>query len=611
MIFATLLASLLYLVPVAVLVFARTKSPKGALDVALAIPTAVALDLLTLLLLARVVSFERAVLLSRPLWVIGWFVHSRRARGGHWVPDLPRKAVVAALLAAFFGFVLSAWLSRPYGIWDRAWHVPLVASLRTQTVPFANVFEPGTPLYYHSVGDALAAALQTMSLAAIHSSLALSLAHDLMFALTGATMALLLVNAGHRAIVPPVVLAMTVLLNGPFSALKSEVGQVDSGYSLFAYVSLSFRPHVCIAGLMCTGVLGGLFARLDHPTIPTLRTLPSLFACMALLAISDESSFPILGLGLGTAWFFMAGAVHPKRLVGLGILLGVAALLPLANIVYSSALAPGGPVAKLALAEVRNPGYFGNPPLLLAHHLGLSTLFRDTGSALVAVALLAVLRLWKRTPGALATLAGFGAIVASSLFLFAKVEVNGNHAESHRFFTLALLSAPVVMTMRLGHFRTGSLARIVALGALGLSAASSLLWIERVAPGIAHKPYEPLSHEMNCRSEFGARLFDAPRWTYAEPSVLWAVTGCRPTYIPGVRNIWPIKTDGPVQGVEAFRELDQMAGNASLRLFCPATGSTDAFCNLALARKACASAGTRGLVCMLGASERAELLRSK
>jgi hypothetical protein len=58
---------------------------------------------------------------------------------------------------------------------------------------------PDQPLHYHFSSDVLASALQTLSFDVLHSSYALSLAHDVMFGPTVFTLALLLDTSGSAA----------------------------------------------------------------------------------------------------------------------------------------------------------------------------------------------------------------------------------------------------------------------------------------------------------------------------------------------------------------------------------------------------------------------------
>ena len=160
--------------------------------------------------------------------------------------------------------VLSAILSRPYALWDRELHIPLVAALRGQRLPFQNSYDPGIALHYHFSGDVLAAMLQTYSFDVLNASLALSLAHDVMFALIGVTLAASLLSSGRRPIHVVVLSVAAVLLAGP-CVLRFGVGEPYLGYSYYALYVWGFRPHQHIAMLMCTGTPACCFCAASGP----------------------------------------------------------------------------------------------------------------------------------------------------------------------------------------------------------------------------------------------------------------------------------------------------------------------------------------------------------
>src|SRR5580700_3071655 len=68
---ASIAATLLYLLPVAVVLAARLRRDTEAWELALGIPFAVAVDLLSILVLALALRLETAVVVSRALWALG------------------------------------------------------------------------------------------------------------------------------------------------------------------------------------------------------------------------------------------------------------------------------------------------------------------------------------------------------------------------------------------------------------------------------------------------------------------------------------------------------------------------------------------------------------
>ena len=178
------IAVALFLLPVFVMQLARSRHDRKIWEIALDVPFAVALDLLGVLLLARAMPLERAVLVSRPLWIVGGMVYVayrlRSGTGPTWPRAIGGRELLLAAVATAVAVYLSTELFRSCLNADRHWHIPLVTSLRGQRIPFANVYEPKSILGYHYTGDVLAAMLQTLSFGIIHSSHALSLASHLL-----------------------------------------------------------------------------------------------------------------------------------------------------------------------------------------------------------------------------------------------------------------------------------------------------------------------------------------------------------------------------------------------------------------------------------------------
>src|SRR6266498_2191351 len=200
---AQALAVAVYLVPIAVVVALSARRDRPLAWMAAAIPAVVAADLVGTMMLCWIFRLEVAAGVSRALWIAGaalWY--DRR----HRRPGLPlerpaavdRHVLAGLAAAALVAIALSVILSRPYALWDRELHIPLVAALRGQRLPFQNSYDPGIALHYHFSGDVLAAMLQTYSLDVLNASLALSLAHDVMFALIGVTLAASLMSSWRR-----------------------------------------------------------------------------------------------------------------------------------------------------------------------------------------------------------------------------------------------------------------------------------------------------------------------------------------------------------------------------------------------------------------------------
>src|SRR5436190_9630415 len=253
LVLAQVAAAVLMLLPTGLALCFYARRDRALWHLAAVIPAAVALDILLVLVLCRVMRLEFAAFASRVVWVGGgawmWWRARRRADGPAWPVALDRQALLGLGLAAVAAFALSLVLSRPAAIWDRELHIPLVSSLRGQRIPFANAFEPGQGLHYHFSGDVLAAMVQTFSFAVLNASLALSLTHDVLFALIALSLGLAMLGAGRK---PPhlVVLGVVaVLLSGP-CVLRFGIGEPYLGYNYYGFYNWAYRPHLVLELLM-------------------------------------------------------------------------------------------------------------------------------------------------------------------------------------------------------------------------------------------------------------------------------------------------------------------------------------------------------------------------
>ena len=331
---------------------------------------------------------ETAALVSRGIWlaVAGAVVVRRRRRGLRlaWPRAIPRGAALQAGLLALLALGVSLSLSRPCAIWDREWHIPLVASLRGQRLPFMNVYEPSGGLYYHFTGNVLAAMLQAFSGDALHASLALSLAHDLTFLLLGAELGLLLWAVGiRRATLAALVLAAT-LLAGPVTLLREPERKLVSGHSIVNFLSLSFRPHVSLAYLLTLGFVGFVLAglRRDRIAVVMRRLWPSLGLVAAALTLTDESSLTLLALGLGALWLCDPALLGTDRRRGLLVGLGAAAVVAVTALLFVGAIGPHAPRYGMALVVPRSPGFL-TPPVPFTTWMGPGFVGQDLWSILL------------------------------------------------------------------------------------------------------------------------------------------------------------------------------------------------------------------------------------
>ncbi len=374
------LATALFLVPLLTLWILRIGERTTAWELALDIPFSVALDILVVLVFARFLPLENAFLALRAVWcvaLLATLLHRRHRFA--WRMDLDGRLIAAITAASGLAFALGLGISRQYTLWDRPWHAALVPSLGGQSLPFVNVYGTGEALHYHIAGDVIAACLRASSLSTISSNLALSLAHDVFLGLTAATVGLLMIGFGVRRALPVVFGGMALLLHGPIP-LREGLGQPFQGYAYHLYFSLTFRPHVPVAALMVTGILGILAVRASRPDdFRRSRAVAMLLAIIALLAISDEATFALLGLGIAGMLLVYPDVLAKNHVRSIGVLvaIGVSALVP--NLLFGGSIAPGSPIQRISwLSQAMVPAVVGNASLPLAAITGASVFLLDS-----------------------------------------------------------------------------------------------------------------------------------------------------------------------------------------------------------------------------------------
>jgi len=127
----SLLVALVYLLPVGVVFALRARDERTLWEMAGDMPFAVAADMLLVLLLARFMVLDVAALASRALWLAGAGGALWRRRGRRplvWPGALDARAALQVGVLALLALGLSLTLSRACAVWDRDWHIPLVAS---------------------------------------------------------------------------------------------------------------------------------------------------------------------------------------------------------------------------------------------------------------------------------------------------------------------------------------------------------------------------------------------------------------------------------------------------------------------------------------------------
>jgi hypothetical protein len=634
-------AVLLYLVPIIVLQVLRARRDRPCWEVALDVPLAVALDLLGVLALAYFVPLRVAAVASRVLWaaalpvVLIW--RRRRGQAPAWPRALGSREIGASLAGLLTALVLSLELSRPCAIWDRRWHIPLVASIGGQRVPFLNVFDNHGGLHYHFSGNVLAAILQALSGSIIHASFALSIAHDIVFALTGVTLGLLLCDAGIRR--PATIAASTagMLLAGPLTLHRPN----HLGYSFINYITMSFRPHVSLAGLLTIGFVGALLARLRErrEELPLAATAPVLIALTAALGITDETSIGFMGFALGVTWLVYPRILHARRLVGIAVLVSLAVALVVPNLAFGAAMGPSAPRPALEIVPFRSPGYHERT-LAFTEFRGFEYFLYDVLPLGLIACGGAIAAFRERSRATRVSFFFFLVLVLTSVGALTRLDLAGEAKESHRFMTAVVFLGPAFVALWMApSLRSVDLYRrgvpfhaLVLMAGVVLGGVSTYqyLWVNARRECHTHEFfYSKINHyEVDCRKELGNAIGGAPQPEYLAPSVYYLYAGCRPIFSPGTPYQVPLRTMGSTTtarwalnvdvmiGPPAFAEIHRsmLPPDQPLRIECPTDttqANADPICRYALEHVKCEPLGPRITRCELSPADREVLLQGR
>lgn len=620
---AQLLSVALYLVPVAVLLVCRARRDRALDEMALDIPLAVAADLLSILLVTKWVPLETAALASRAIWIgAGISATVSRCRRGDapaWPSAFRARAIGTVGVAVAATLWLCSFISRKYVVWDSQWHTSIVATLGTERIPFSNPLMPVEVLHYHFSGDVLAAMQRTFSWNVISANRALASAHDLMFALGAAAVTLMVLGRRRPGAALSSLACLAVFFNGPIP-LRGGVGFSFLGYEYHSFVTLSYRPHVCLAGLLMVGVLGAVATRLkSEDALDRRHTLATLVACFALLGVTDETSTALLGIGLGIVWLFAPEVLAASRWRGLAVLVGLAASIVVVNLLFQAALAPGGPVQKVTLSPEWRLASLGieHPSLPLASEKGKEVFFVDMMPFMLTLGALALHAVRRRARGAGVLFVTATLVTALAVGLALRIDVNGDSTEAHRFFVAPLLMAALLTVLTLPEMRRGSLEVALALLGAGVPAVSSVLWLSEIAPGFLshHKASDVPSQNVfatNCAVATGAGLGDRPRALYVEPSQFTRFVGCRAVLSPAKTEAsWSTKITPLVDSGRQLAALERaLPMRDELEAICwKGAATSDAVCSRALrVPSSCRPEGDEFLRCPLDRALRDEAL---
>jgi hypothetical protein len=607
----------LYLLPLAILFVALARPGREGWRAALGVPTFVAVDLMSTLLLSRLMTLEIATLLSRALWIVGGsgVLYRRRATVAAWWRSTHLRGWINPTLAALFAVWVSSVLSLTCALWDRWWHIPLVTSLGGQRAPFLNFFEQSEPLAYHYAGDALASMLQALSFAHIHSSYALSRMHDVQFGLIGLTLAGLLPSFGAKRLVWSLAATATTLLAGPATVLVPSDARPLFGQSIVNLLSLSYRPHVPVAYLSILGFVGALLLPvIAGDAIRARQTRAILFASTALLALCDETSLALLGVLLAVVWLCAPKSLGETRkqgvLVGVGLLACIVAMV----LLYGGTLTHGAVSTDLRFVPTfRVPGFVSASTPLNTLHAWRAFTSDFFAILVVCIAGLMTVLTARRRP-VIAMAAGYAAVALVALLALTKVQINGSDTECHRFATLPLLLAPLFgfyFARQPGFVwdfeKSSSLVALVVWLGVGIPAVSTVEWLFGTGESICRRDGDDNYAGTDCREFARAKLGEQSMAAYVDKSLWFQFAGCRPLKAQSTSRFHRVIHLGyPESGWPRLHKLDGWLGNAPLHLYC-SIGKPDDVCSRAMQKTDCSVETSSIKHCRLSPRQRLEI----
>lgn len=636
--FAAVGSVLLYLFPIALVLWMRSRADRRLAAIALDISMAVAADLMLVLAFALVMRLAFAAIASRMVWTgVGMtYAILRRRSLPNWPRALGRRECFAGIVSVVMGVMLSMVISRRYSIWDREWHTPLVSSLRGQQLPFHNVHNSAEVLHYHFSGDVHAAMLQTFSGGILHSSFALTLSHDVIFGLIGLTVALLLYEWVTRSLPMILGLELFLFLSGPYT-LGRDAGEASAhGYNFLNSWTMSFRPHDVFAELFFVSFVGALLGQTGYRRRgqSTEGPLALVFATCGL-AISDEASIGILGLCLGLVWVVYPDVLHPKRWVGVAVfaLLLIALFGP--NLVFSASLSPGAQKHTIGIVPWRSPGYYVQT-LSLASMEGRRMLMYDvwpTFATLMGGTLGWIAWRGRRKLG-LALLHAILFVV--SVVALTRIDVNKTALESHRFMTALVFVSPLLALVQMDQFKAPrgntpnhpigagwlllrGFAFLTFLVGATAGALSTADWFVRRIPTeltlyTLHFSNENL-YSLHCRRDMGHSFGERPRYTYMSKSIWFAYAGCQPVFavVHRTNTYWSLTIGNPVYELGELEKLNRrLLASESLPIICSKKRTRvdmrDVVCDYAQAHSTCRDRSWRLVECEMSGPERAVAL---
>lgn len=620
-------ALLMAMIPIIVLLVINARADRPVWQIAFDISGAVALDLVLVMLLSRLFVSDIAAWVAKGIWVVVAvvvLVHRKRTgRSPQWPVGLTRTLLLRALFVGCVGLGVSLIMSRACAHWDRQFHIPLTTSLRGQTAPFVNVYEPWRELFYHYGGDIYGANLQSLSFGILHSSHTLSLIHDFGFFWLGVCVALTLHSAGLNRTFMTVVVYLTMLFSGPVTMLHGDKIR-PSPWSMVNFICVSWRPHVPLGVLLIMPFIALPIVRMrdQERDVSLYDLLVPMSACTAISMITDEFSVGAVGLALGCLWLWRPRVFGKTRVQGMLFFGGLALSMVGGTLIFKGTLGPGGPHYPLAFDWPHSPGFY-TPSLTFSQPHGLSYFILDL-LPILGVFLGGVFMLLRsRDELFRGTFIAYSVMTFVAVLLFSTLVYNGTGLQNHRFLTAPMLFGPMFAAVWLlprheSRSVVTSFPAIMMMGTIGLGTATSLEWQfgQNIYPGCIDVGLDGQKfYDVDCRAETGGGVGEKARSMYVERSIVYRYSGCRPTYIAGpAENMdgHDIKFGQARFGIAALAEVHNeprfTPKDADLAVACPVERNSDPACRYMEEHGACTEGGSRAKICTMTPAMRRSVL---
>lgn len=585
-----IVSSALLVLPMVLGYFAAPRGQSSLASAMLRIPVAFAVDVFLVTLLAAFIPFAHAALVARVVYVVVFVAH--RLAGSGRVAHDPKAfalALVVFALAVVTTYKLT-WSSTYLG--DRQWHIPLVASLEGQKLPFANVFN-GARLHYHVGGDLLAAEARALSFDHLSSTAALALVHDLFTGLAAAWLVLFARALGVRSWLFPAFCALALAHHGLIPAF---IGAMTRDEPFYGFNMVSYRPHVPVSFLASVMLIGGVVARLVAPQVRWARR--AIIGGFLVISICDEASVGVLGLAIGATWLFFPRILASTRLRGIGVLVLLALAVVLPNVFVSGTVGHGGAVRSLRWVLPRFAGTEGiHTPLFSS--AGVILILQYLASPVAAVLVLAASRFRRpseRSPGPSRGVVGFAVATLFVAGTFALcILVNNSAGEAQRYYVPMFLAPIVAMALVADTLRRRL--RPIIVFALGVPAIASFYedasfrakWRLSEFTAGSHSVDMPFDlFEVDCADVTPSHLGEPPQRMYVDHTGYRLYSTCRSLWLPGSDNAGWKMAIYPDYSVERQRTtLAQGVPDDTVRAACWRKRSSDAVCADLKARGLC------------------------